>query len=1451
MPEIKNTFLKSKMNKDLDDRLVPNGEYRDAKNINISTSQGDSVGAVQTSLGNAFITDFGFASDCRSKIIGHCVDELNEIVYVFITDYIDASPDKLSNFATSDSKCSINSYNFRTSISTKLVEGHFLNFSMYSEMLGVNLLENLLFFTDGRNQPRKINVTEANPGNETIPTFYTNEDQISVAKYYPFSPIQLTNNSITGAVINPNGGSGDPAAPAAYTVSSNVPCIGGSGSGLSVDITAITASGGVSSILINNPGIGYITGDVVNIGEGRLGNAKLTLTVSLSSTMKDVCSEFLPSSMTDVIDVVDVNSPWTITMKNAFPPSNFLKIGWKVFNVQNPSQGFGTVYSINTASKQITVKFPATGVSGPNQTPWVSGNTLSFCAPNPNYDDKFPGDCEFLKDKFVRFAYRFRFLDGEYSLISPFTQECFVPKQDGYITAGDEEKAFESTELEFFENKINEIDLVIPCPILEDNTGNRSYVSKYSDLFEKMHVSSIQILYKESNENSIKVIDDISSDVFQTNTNNILIYKYQSSAPYKVLPEKDLIRVSDVVPIKAFAQEVSGNRVIYGNFVNRHSSLEDLAYQVGIGNKLNTNENPTQQEYQNHNLKQNRNYQVGVVLSDRYGRQSDVILSSFDEDSTGDVISFGGSSIYNSFKSNGFEESLITASDTWPGDSIFMAFRDIIPKKTTQSGYPGIYSSLFNNEIANLYGGRNYTVGTNRGTTGGSGSGLKVDILAIGSAIGGLNTNEIIDLIISDAGTGYLSGDVILIDGPFTQQASFVYNPIGQSNLLGYYSYKIVVKQQEQEYYNAYLPAVINGDIEDTSITNTSLLNSSKANIVLYSDNVNKIPKDLSDVGPNQAIFRSNELLSFRVSNENFVNKQYYTGTSPYKVTQIGTLTDLGLASSVDPITLSAKTSGTGNTALVTFNIESLENIPLPGSSISINDTNGADVTGAGSLFNRAFYSISAQGEGQSSMNRNATWSNGDIFTFNPPSSIYNASSNPYIGILSTSDVIGNRPSGFSTQENSRTKSILTVAETKPVYSNLNIFWETTTSGLITDLNTSIILNRDITEAVAFSNISANFDEGFSIGNSITNAFFPVDGANINIVDVSAVGTLVDVRDGANNSRISEFSLETVGDGSFKINTAAYFLCSSNQLNNNFTFRVSIQVANSIVTEDITAVLDNVDPVFADFNANGFDLGSLTNTSGGKSLSCEFGFIFLENCTNGSADPSRNHEGLTWEIIKIECEQSNRPVGPNSLTSGGTIRTSYPNGQILIPSFNGFGDLCSVPGSGVSTPEGVPFVVYDKYSSTNFLTEYGDGEASFNFFLQGGNPPLDRSVSGLSNGYTMLQNPGVPDPPNLSQGAASTFGQLINGRVNSNNSLPTPFIIPPSTIPCTQGGQCLPSVIDGTKLGQPGSMSMMFGHQVYGFTFVVSPKFIYTMALKDAAGGTTEYSIPITACVSQ
>ena len=45
------------MNKDLDDRLIPNGEYRDAINISVGKSEADDIGALETVLGNTKITN--------------------------------------------------------------------------------------------------------------------------------------------------------------------------------------------------------------------------------------------------------------------------------------------------------------------------------------------------------------------------------------------------------------------------------------------------------------------------------------------------------------------------------------------------------------------------------------------------------------------------------------------------------------------------------------------------------------------------------------------------------------------------------------------------------------------------------------------------------------------------------------------------------------------------------------------------------------------------------------------------------------------------------------------------------------------------------------------------------------------------------------------------------------------------------------------------------------------------------------------------------------------------------------------------------------------------------------------------------------------------------------------------------------------------------------------------
>ena len=55
MPEIKKNFTTGKMNRDLDERLIPEGEYRYAMNVQVSSTEDSDVGTAQNILGNEIV----------------------------------------------------------------------------------------------------------------------------------------------------------------------------------------------------------------------------------------------------------------------------------------------------------------------------------------------------------------------------------------------------------------------------------------------------------------------------------------------------------------------------------------------------------------------------------------------------------------------------------------------------------------------------------------------------------------------------------------------------------------------------------------------------------------------------------------------------------------------------------------------------------------------------------------------------------------------------------------------------------------------------------------------------------------------------------------------------------------------------------------------------------------------------------------------------------------------------------------------------------------------------------------------------------------------------------------------------------------------------------------------------------------------------------------------------
>ena len=104
-----------------------------------------------------------------------------------------------------------------------------------------------------------------------------------------------------------------------------------------------------------------------------------------------------------------------------------------------------------------------------------------------------------------------------------------------------------------------------------------------------------------------KVLDTIeSSEWTGTLTTNIHTYNYQSRKPFRVLPENQTVRVYDKVPIKALAQETAGNRIIYGNFLDKYTPPSLLNYTVAVGDKSLEEDFDNWVEYPTHSLKQNK-----------------------------------------------------------------------------------------------------------------------------------------------------------------------------------------------------------------------------------------------------------------------------------------------------------------------------------------------------------------------------------------------------------------------------------------------------------------------------------------------------------------------------------------------------------------------------------------------------------------------------------------------------------------------------------------------------------------------------------------------------------------------------------------------------------------------------------------------------------------------------
>lgn len=169
------------------------------------------------------------------------------------------------------------------------------------------------------------------------------------------------------------------------------------------------------------------------------------------------------------------------------------------------------------------------------------------------------GQENYMEYRFISFAYRYRYLDGGYSAISLFTNPAFQPSDFRF--------SFQNYNNDSMINRFNAADVTF-------STGSK-------------RVKEVQLLYKESGSNAIYVIKRFNKSDLGWSDDSFYTHRFANSEIYSLLPDDELLRLYDNVPLRAKAQTLQGNRLMYGNYVEQYDirrtdggSIIDIRYDL-------------------------------------------------------------------------------------------------------------------------------------------------------------------------------------------------------------------------------------------------------------------------------------------------------------------------------------------------------------------------------------------------------------------------------------------------------------------------------------------------------------------------------------------------------------------------------------------------------------------------------------------------------------------------------------------------------------------------------------------------------------------------------------------------------------------------------------------------------------------------------------------------------
>ena len=483
-----------------------------------------------------------------------------------------------------------NSVNFQDVDTICFESDKVLNFDPNRLITGVNIVDDMLFWTDNFSEPKKINIARGISGTDTAGDTHTavvnseaglnllnytpiKEEHITVIKKAPKSSLNMELESSRDPDKNYSG---------IVTISddSNLPLTSMWSNWLlnsnsltpqttnPYDFSAVTTEEGSNIIRF------VILTDLDTNPTFNLDDWKIGAKVVLKEFDNGVAPQTPITDYTIKGHVTDWN--WTNNLGEIQDVNSF------------------TSSSVNGVKVAIKV----TSIARP---PLTATGSLNYGI------DLFDEVEKLYEFKLPRFSYRYKYEDGEYSTFAPFTSVAFKPSSFDYHP----KKGYNLG----MTNNIKKVHL-------------KGFVTEDIPL----DVTGIDILYKEDSSPNVYIVETIHptseatiSNAFGVQFNNWQLNKFtiENENIKGVLPSNQLLRPWDNVPKKALAQEITGSRIVYGNYEQNYDlTTNGYRYSPKFSSDLISDSSNIK------SIKSLREYQLGVVFADKYGRETPVISNN-------------------------------------------------------------------------------------------------------------------------------------------------------------------------------------------------------------------------------------------------------------------------------------------------------------------------------------------------------------------------------------------------------------------------------------------------------------------------------------------------------------------------------------------------------------------------------------------------------------------------------------------------------------------------------------------------------------------------------------------------------------------------------------------------------------------------------------------------------